>query len=605
MIDSGKEKQKFFNPVNHVSSLTTQWISKASAKQRKGRAGRLRDGYVYRMYSRDRYNNLIEQQKPEFLRCDLTDICLQAKMIAFQEVKIGDFLKKAISPPSAINIEHSIKILQQLGAMHYNEKLTHLGRILADIPLNAKYGKMLIYAIFFKCLDPVLTIVSILSVNEPFMLPLRQNDREKLDKLKRKLADESFSDHFVMLKVFQHWNKYITTNEFDGGFCEDNFVNSGTMQRIASTRQKILGYLRSIQFIPNVGNLSTVNENSCNWSAIKACISAGSYPEVARILKSKGEIISPVDSKLIIQPGSVLRESFNTKQGKEYLSQLPSEWMFYEEKNLILGLGMARTCTLASSICIAFTAGVGLCVNDERSSDQGEVAEDSTVELEVDKFIKFSADSTIAYVLQEIRRRLTTLLNNFLMNVGKFEFKENDEILIAGVVKILELEDEKAGFKVNYDGIGLRPRIVTRDNRDLNQSSLDAPESNKENIPKLPSRGSQRNQVGSSTKNMKTGQQKVNTMRYFMVEMKPDLVKLLKSKVIVLVKADAELPDAFIDAVIESEVNDRISKKVLVFFHNTEILGAGLILSQDSSLLPETLKMFFQSEQRFNISELK
>lgn len=606
VIDSGKEKLKCFNSVTHVSSLQVHWISKASAKQRSGRAGRLRNGFVFRIYSRDRYNYLIETQKPDFLRCDLTDICLQAKMIVISGETISDFMKKAISPPSELSVQHSIKILHQLGALREDESLTQLGFYLADIPLNAKYGKMLIYAIFFKCIDPILTLVSILSINDPFTLPHRQEDRERLHKVKRGLEDNSFSDHFVLLKIFQKWNEYKTSNEFDDGFCEDNFVNPGTMERVQSTRHKIVSYLRSIRLIRSVGNLTVLNEYSRNWSIIKLCIAAGSYPEVARILKRTGEIITPIESKLIINPGSIMRQNFNMKMAKD-LSQLPSEWMFFDEKNLIGGFGMARVCTLASNLCIALTAGHGLRINDEFWSEDGET---QTVELQVDKFIKFSADSTTAYILQEIRYRIMILMTQFLMNTDKFVFKENDEILIGAVVKILELEDEAAGFKIQHDGINSRPRIVTRSYNGSKQNfPLDTIDTNKkESVQKVPPASQQKGVgIGSSHESVNHVLPKLNTMRYFMVEIRSDVsVKTLNSKSIVLMKTDAKLPDAFINALIEIEVNDRVTKKAMVFYSGMEIVGAGMLLDcRERQMNSDIMKMFFQSKQRFNITQLK
>lgn len=476
VIDSGKSKQKTFNAMTHVSSLKPQWISKASAKQRMGRAGRLRDGVVFRMYSRDRYNNFVECSKPEFLRCDITNVCLQAKMIARSTESIGSFLKKAVTPPSDTTIYYSIKILQKLGALHHDETLTQLGLYLADIPLNANYGKMLIYGVLFKCLDPILTIVSILSIGEPFTLPRREQDRETFHAAKLKLEDGSYSDHFALLKVFQKWNEYKTTYGYDGGFCDDNFVNAGTLDRIATTRLKIVGYLRSVRVIQSIGNLSAYNEFSYSWATIKACLAAGSYPEIGRILKKKGDITTEVDHKIYINPGSVLRPKYGFKLGKEQFMTFPDEWIIFEEKNQSHGyLAMAKVCSLVTGICLIFTAGHGISVNEEMWSD-GEHDKDCNVELEVDKFIKFSTNSSIAYVLQELREKLNTLMTRFLMNVEKFKFQENDEILIEGIVKLLELEDEKAGFKIIHEGIGARPRVVTRDNRSCTDSthSLDA-----------------------------------------------------------------------------------------------------------------------------------
>lgn len=612
VIDSGKEKQKTFNAVTHVSSLRAQWISKASAKQRMGRAGRLCRGIVFRMYSRDRFNYLVETSIPEFLRCDMTDICLQAKMIAKSNESIACFLKKAITPPSDVTVKNSIKILQQLGALTLDESLTQLGLYIADIPLNAKYGKMLIYGIMFKCIDPVLTIVSLLSINEPFTLPSKVEERQMCHALKMKLEDGSYSDHFVMLKIFQKWNEYKTSNEFDGGFCEDNFVNSGTMDRIASTRVKIVGYLRSVRLIQSVGNISVLNENSHNWSIVKACISAGSYPDIARALKKRGEIVTAYDQKLLINPGSVLRPSYNTTVSKEHLSHLPAEWIIFEEKNLAGNLAMAKMCSVVSNATVALTAGLGLCVNDERWSDDGACGGDSTVELEVDQFIKFSADTTIAYALQRIRDKFSCLMNRFLMNVDKFKHTDSDDILIAGIVKLIELEDEQAGFKIKHEGIGSRPRIVTRDyNAPRERRSLDASvavtNTHKQSFPKLPSATQQQNKNEVYGGGNKTNKPTIGSMRYFTIEMKPEeLVNELKAKVLVLMDSDAHISGDFIDALIEMEINDRVSKKTVIFCSDTQIVGVGMLMNPGAKKIKrENMKMFFQSKQKLDLSMLK
>lgn len=611
VIDSGKEKEASFNAMTHISSLRAQWISKASAKQRMGRAGRVREGVVYRMYSRDRFNYFVEKGKPEILRCDLTDICLQAKMIARPGESITNFLKKAITPPNEISVYHSIKILQQLGALEYDETLTQLGRYLADIPLNAKYGKMLIYGIFFKCIDPILTIVSILSISEPFTIPTRNEDREMCYNLKRSLEDGSYSDHFVLLRIFQKWNEYKTTNEFDDVFCEDNFCNPGTMDRIASTRLKIVGSLRSVRLIQSVGNLAAANEFSNKWSVIKACLAAGSYPDIARVLKKHGEITTAVDEKICVNPGSVLRPNSNSKLSKETMSLFPSEWMIFEEKNQAGMMGMAKICTLVTGVSLALTAGHGICINDDAWSE-GDTHEDSIVEMEIDKFIKFAGESTVIYMLHELRAKLNALLTRFLLNVDRFRYSEYDEILIEGIAKILELEDEKAGFKTDYPGIGARPRVITRSygttkvRREMDVYCEKTDYDSKLSLA-MASPVTQKPVVEHFKETGEKNDYYIeNLMRYFMVELDEKLVKNLKTKICVFIEADAKLPNAFIDSLIEFEVNDRVSRKTMIFHSNEEIVGVGMLMDhRDKQFKRENLKMFFQSDKRFDLQRLR
>lgn len=101
-------------------------ISKACAKQRAGRAGRIRNGFCYRLYSTEQYEAMDEYTLPEILRVALTEICLHAKVLA-GNLSIEEFLLKALQPPPVKNIRQSIKLLQTINALDNKENITHLG----------------------------------------------------------------------------------------------------------------------------------------------------------------------------------------------------------------------------------------------------------------------------------------------------------------------------------------------------------------------------------------------------------------------------------------------------------------------------------------------
>lgn len=206
VIDSGKVKQKHYDSVTSTTSLTATWISQACATQRAGRAGRTKPGVCFRLFTRQRFDAMDKFTLPEILRVPLTEICLQTSIIA-SHTSILNFLSKAIQPPSTMSIKQSIKLLQKLGALDDDENLTELGLILADLPVDARLGKILLYGIFLKCIDPVLTIVSALSVNDPFVLPTTALDKDKAAKLKRDMAEDSYSDCLCLLRAFQKWNE--------------------------------------------------------------------------------------------------------------------------------------------------------------------------------------------------------------------------------------------------------------------------------------------------------------------------------------------------------------------------------------------------------------
>jgi ATP-dependent RNA helicase YTHDC2 len=147
---------------------------------------------------------MLDTTIPELLRTSLTEICLQTKLIVGDAMPIEAFLNKCIASPSIPAIRQSIKLLQCLGALDKDESLTVLGSHLAEMPVDAKYAKMLIYSVALKCLNPVLNIVSILSMGDQiFILPIKPADRFRCHQIRRNFGGESLSDHFVMLKIFQ------------------------------------------------------------------------------------------------------------------------------------------------------------------------------------------------------------------------------------------------------------------------------------------------------------------------------------------------------------------------------------------------------------------
>ena len=143
--------------------LRTTWISKTSAAQRKGRAGRVRPGVVFRLYSRARHADFSQFQTPEVLRTPLMELCLHTKLLAPPNTPIADFLNRAPQPPSFMVTRNAVQMLKTMEALDAWEDVTELGNHLLDLPIEPRLGKMVLYAVVLKCLDPVLTIACCVS----------------------------------------------------------------------------------------------------------------------------------------------------------------------------------------------------------------------------------------------------------------------------------------------------------------------------------------------------------------------------------------------------------------------------------------------------------
>jgi HrpA-like RNA helicase len=161
VIDSGRHKEKSYDPYTGVSTLQSGWISQASAKQRRGRAGRCQPGIAFHLYTRQRSESLEEYQLPEIMRTPLEEMGLQVKLLETpsNRIKIADFLSKAVEPPVLQAVNAAIKLLEAIGALEEgSEKLTVLGKHLASLPISPTLGKMLLYGVIYDCLDPILTV---------------------------------------------------------------------------------------------------------------------------------------------------------------------------------------------------------------------------------------------------------------------------------------------------------------------------------------------------------------------------------------------------------------------------------------------------------------
>ncbi|KAK9118632.1 hypothetical protein Scep_016725 [Stephania cephalantha] len=195
VVDCGKAKETSYDALNNTPCLLPSWISKAAARQRRGRAGRVQPGECYHLYPKCVYDAFADYQIPELLRTPLQSLCLQIKSLELGS--ISEFLSKALQAPEPLSVKNAIEYLKVIGALDQKENLTILGRHLSMLPMEPKLGKMLILATIFKCLDPILTVVAGLCLRDPFVSPL---DKKDVDHPHKPCASNSFQ--VVYLQVY-------------------------------------------------------------------------------------------------------------------------------------------------------------------------------------------------------------------------------------------------------------------------------------------------------------------------------------------------------------------------------------------------------------------
>lgn len=168
VIDPGFSKQKIFNPRVRVESLLVSPISRASADQRKGRAGRTRPGKCYRLYTEPAFaKELIPQTYPEILRSNLSSVVLTLKKLGIDDLVHFDFM----DPPAPETMMRALELLHYLGALDDDGDMTEVGRIMAEFPLEPQLAKLLISSADYSCSNEALSVVAMLSVQQCFMRP--------------------------------------------------------------------------------------------------------------------------------------------------------------------------------------------------------------------------------------------------------------------------------------------------------------------------------------------------------------------------------------------------------------------------------------------------
>nr|XP_056707227.1 ATP-dependent RNA helicase TDRD9 [Euleptes europaea] len=198
----------------NYQSLRLCWSSKNSCNQRRGRAGRVSEGYCYRLVSKDFWANYIpESSVPEILRCPLESTVLKVKLLEMGEPRA--LLATALSPPNISDIERTILLLKEIGALAiavdsddanpYDGELTFLGKVLANLPVDQHLGKLIVLGNVFGCLEECLIIAAALSLKNFFAIPFRQH----LDGYRNKLhfSGNSKSDCIVLVMAFKEWQE--------------------------------------------------------------------------------------------------------------------------------------------------------------------------------------------------------------------------------------------------------------------------------------------------------------------------------------------------------------------------------------------------------------
>ncbi|KIP03746.1 hypothetical protein PHLGIDRAFT_110455 [Phlebiopsis gigantea 11061_1 CR5-6] len=205
VIDSGKCKEKRWvgrGIGGGFDTLLTRDITKSSAWQRTGRAGREAAGSCFRLYTEEAFNALPLSAEPEIQRCSLTSSMLQLKCLD-QNLEDMEFMES----PDMDGVAQALTTLYLLGALDDKKKLTPLGRQMAYFPLEPPLARALLASQEFGCTSEVLSIVSILSSSSKLFVDT-SDTRDAARDANSKFRHIS-GDHLTMLNVVRAYEEVL------------------------------------------------------------------------------------------------------------------------------------------------------------------------------------------------------------------------------------------------------------------------------------------------------------------------------------------------------------------------------------------------------------
>ena len=221
VIDSGLARISRYNPRTQVQELQIEQISQASAKQRRGRCGRIREGICIHLYSEDDLSRSRDYTEPEIRRTSLAGVILQMAILRLPEIQHFPF----IDPPQSMLIREGIRTLTEIGALNGKGQVTAAGRKIAALPLDPHLGKMICESERLKVLPEVMVLTSYLSIQDPRERP--SDAQQAADQAHKRFYDEK-SDFMGIINLWNFIQQERANGLSNNGIrklCIKNFLN--------------------------------------------------------------------------------------------------------------------------------------------------------------------------------------------------------------------------------------------------------------------------------------------------------------------------------------------------------------------------------------------
>ncbi|KAG2142414.1 P-loop containing nucleoside triphosphate hydrolase protein [Suillus clintonianus] len=285
VVDPGFSEQKVYNPRIRVESLLASPISKASAQQRAGRAGRTRPGKCFRLYTeKDFMSELEEQTYPEILKSNLANTVLELVKVGVKDLVKFDW----VDAPAPESLMRALELLNYLAVLDDDGNLTALGSLMAEFPLDPQLSKMLIVSPEFKCSNEILTITAMLSV--PNVWLLRPSNEQKVADAVKALLTVPDGDHLTLLNVYNNYAQ----NKYDKNWTWNKYLSAHVLMEADNVREQLKRIMERFEV-----ELVSMQDQNKVYVGIRQALCCGFFMQVAHKAGEQGTYMTVKDNQAV------------------------------------------------------------------------------------------------------------------------------------------------------------------------------------------------------------------------------------------------------------------------------------------------------------------
>ncbi|WKC80181.1 ATP-dependent RNA helicase [Borreliella tanukii] len=321
VIDSGKVKTNKFQTKTHTYSLQEVPISKSSATQRAGRAGRVSKGTCYRLYKREDYQLREDYQKEEIYRTDLSEVILRMADIGIRDFTHFDFISK----PSTHSIQTASKILKSLDAINNKNELTEIGKYMILFPLVPAHSRALVEAMinYPQAIYQTTIGLSFLSTSGIFLLPQNEEMEARQAHLKYK---NPMGDLIGFVNIFEDFKKAANKESFT----KENYLDLQGLEEIVNVQMQLENIVSKLNIpiiqkgaFDNEGYLKSIMRGMRDYICFKTSKKKYKTIKAQNVIIHPGSLIS-TDSVKYFVAGEIIE---TTKMYARSIGVLKKEWI--------------------------------------------------------------------------------------------------------------------------------------------------------------------------------------------------------------------------------------------------------------------------------------